>query len=466
MRNVAPQPALMLTSPRLPSLPRQRGEATLRMGNAVERPAIELPQVPTAAVASLRQLAQFRWVAVAAQIMAVTAAYVVDVALPYGVMIAVVATVAGVNLLLSRRLHQPIPTTHLEVFWHLFVDLAALTLLLALSGGARNPFAVLYFLHVVLVALLLPGRMVAVGTAIAIALWLVAAELALPLLLRDGTEVPARLLVPARWFSVACTATMIAWFVARIRAALQAQEHLLLEVARKAQNDEAVMRIGTVAAGAAHELATPLMSMSVVIKEWQRAGAAEDFGRDVGILASQIEACKEALSHLRAAARATRWEAASVQPLDVFVNELVGRCRAMRPDVKLRSDVAGPAPAPCIAAEPALKQAILVLLNNAADASPGYVHMATAWHHGELDIEVTDRGPGIPPERLGDVGRRFFTTKPAGQGNGLGVILTASTIERLGGSVKWCNRPGGGACAHVRLPLSGLQHNPNRDEPK
>ena len=73
-----------------------------------------------------------------------------------------------------------------------------------------------------------------------------------------------------------------------------------------------------------------------------------------------------------------------------------------------------------------------------------------------LYVTVADRGSGVAPDRIDMLGRTFFTTKAPGQGTGLGLVLTASTVNRLGGTVRWSNRADGGLCAEIRLPLDRL----------
>jgi len=104
--------------------------------------------------------------------------------------------------------------------------------------------------------------------------------------------------------------------------------------------------------------------------------------------------------------------------------------------------------------EQTLRQAIMNLLNNAADASPDRVDVEGHWDERELRIRICDRGAGILPEAADKIGRTFFTTKPAGQGSGVGLVLSRTIIGRFGGSVKLFNLPGCGACTEVRLPLA------------
>jgi two-component system sensor histidine kinase RegB len=281
-------------------------------------------------------------------------------------------------------------------------------------------------------------------------------EFAEPLRYASGETLSDALMTLGLWVSFTLTAATTAWYVVRITTTLREHDRLLLEAARRALNDEAVLRIGTLAAGAAHELATPLTTMSVVVGEMRRTADTDERARDAGILAAQIEACRQALANLRAAASHASADAGGSERIDRFLGTVATRFEALRPGVKLATRWHGPSPAPEIAADPSLAQAILILLNNAADASPHDVDVDGRWDAGTLDIAVGDRGEGVAPARLGELGRTFFTTKAPGQGTGLGLVLAASTVNRLGGTIRWANRPEGGLRAEIRLPLDNL----------
>ena len=410
-----------------------------------------------ASIASLRELRHLRAIAMGGQAVAIAVGYASDLSLPYGAMLAVLGLVWLFNLLMGRRLHQRRPATHVEVFANLMADLAAFTVMLLLAGGATNPFALLYLLHVALIGLLLPRGLAVAGTLVALIGFALAAEFASPLRLLDGREVAQALLTAGRFTSFAVTAVMIAAFVSRVSGAVRIQQMLLEEAARKAVNDEVLMRMGTIATGAAHELGGPLMSMGILVQEWQRNGRIDEFERDVGLLSSQLGACKDALANLRSAARALRLDDAPVQPCDAFVRDVVQRFRATRPDIPVRCVIDESTAAPAIRCDAGLKQSLLILLNNAADACSREIGIHAAWNLDEIEFTVVDDGSGIPAARLRDLGRAFFSTKEPGKGNGLGVMLAAATAARLGGSIEWTNAKERGAIARIRLPRSTLQ---------
>ncbi len=411
---------------------------------------------PPALVDSLRLLAQLRWIAIAGQSAAIAAAVALGVRLPVAAMAAVVAALAGFAFVAGRRVRAARPATHGEVAAHLAFDLLAFTLLLALAGGTANPFVLLYVLHVVLVAQLLPWPLAVAGTALAGACYALAALTPWPLRMAGGDALPPALAAFGEYTAFVLTALLTGVFVARIAAALRQREALLRDVALKASRDECVLRIGALAAGAAHELASPLQTMAVIAGDMKDEADASALRRDAGVIAAQVDACRRTLANLTAAAAHARGDASGRVPLDRFVDAAVERFQALRPDASLACRWDGALPVPEIAADAALAQAILILLNNAADASMHDVNMIARWDDASFDLTVQDRGPGLPEGVRARLGRVFHSTKPPGHGTGLGLVLAADAVQRLSGTLRFANRAGGGASVELSVPIAAL----------
>jgi two-component system sensor histidine kinase RegB len=412
---------------------------------------------PPALVGSVHQLMVLRWIALCGQALAIVVSSALGVTLPLPEMGAVVAALVVLNGLTWMRVRRAAPAHHYEIATHFALDLAAFTLLLYLSGGATNPFSAIYVLHVVVMALLLPPRAAAFGTSVVIASYALVVRHYVPLRLSSGEPVSGALLTFGDGLSLALTSVVVAWFVVRIVAVLHEHERLLREAARKAQNDEEILKLGALAAGAAHELATPLTTMGIIASEISRAADTPSLRRDADALASQVDSCRQTLLNLLAAANHARAEGGGRESLDAFVRSLAGRFRRMRPDVDFTFRWDGVQPVPQIYADRALEQAVLALLNNAADASPNHVRMTALWSEEALRVIVEDRGSGVPEHHLANLGRVFFTTKPPGRGTGLGLVLATTALKALGGMLRWTNRPGGGTQAEIVLPLRGLK---------
>ena len=410
-----------------------------------------------ALIARVWQLWILRVIAISGQVAAIAISSALGVALPLAPMVAVVVSLIALNATTWMRLRRRTPASYSEIAGHLAFDLAAFTLLLYFSGGAANPFSLLFVLHVVVMALLLPAWPAAAGALLAVAAYSLVARYHLPLRLADGSALPANLLAFGAWLSFVLTATIAAWFVLDIISLLRRHERALREAAQKAQNDATILRLGTLAAGAAHELTTPLTTMAVVADEIGREANSPSLRRDADALAAQIQACRQTISNLLAAADHARSEGGGRERLDALFEALAQRFRTLRPEVALKSECEGDLPAPEIYADRALLQTVLALLDNAADASPRDVEMMARWKGGTLRVSINDRGAGVAAADLGKLGRVFFTTKVPGKGTGLGLVLAANTAKQFGGTLRWAQRSGGGTEAELVLPLRALE---------
>ena len=263
------------------------------------------------------------------------------------------------------------------------------------------------------------------------------------------------------WFGFVLSAILISYFAVKMSATLRERDRALAQARENALRDERLVALGTLAAGAAHELGTPLATMAVLAKDLESecaatAGVAEPFQ----VLRGQIARCKDILSQLAVSSGQTRAEAGRDLALDHYLAEIVEQWHNARPAVDIRREWRGTQPPPRIIADQTLTQAITNILNNAADASEREVEVVGHWNAAELRLEICDRGEGLSAAAASHAGEPFFTTKPPGQGLGLGLFLAQSAIRRLGGSVELFNRREGGACARIVLPLLGLTMNP------
>ena len=202
--------------------------------------------------------------------------------------------------------------------------------------------------------------------------------------------------------------------------------------------------IGTVAAGAVHEIRSPLCTMAVLVEDMLARARSKEFSQDLRNLSAQIDVCRHLIARIAETGRAC--------PVDVWVERVVTQWRRLRPGARLACRLGGPRPAAHIRAHGGLDQALLTLLNNAADAARGTVELEARWNRSRLVVRVLDHGPGIPPRIARALGKRIFPAK-AGGGLGIGLVLAAKVIRHSRGRLKLQNRPGGGTSATLVLPL-------------
>lgn len=412
------------------------------------------PLLSTTAI-NLRRLVALRNIALGCQAFVVWAAVVqFHVSLPLPAFLWLIVGMALVNLLTWLRLQGPWPVAEPELFGQLLLDVAAFTGLMYYGGGPTNPFVTLYLLPLALTAAALPERYtwaMAATTAVCYSALMVWYE-PLPFDHSGHGDNAMQLHVFGMWAGFILSDGMIAWFAVRMAKTLRERDHLLAEARERELKHERVLALGTLAAGAAHELGTPLATMAVLVKDAQGGKSLRD--ETLGVLREQIDRCKQILSSLSAAAGQVRAEAGQGQALDEYLESVLAKWRAMRPGVVARTRLDGTRPAPRIVAEQTLSQAILNVLNNAADVSPRDIEVNVAWTGDELTLEIADRGPGFDPEIVQGAGDAMVSTKS--EGLGLGLFLAFTTLQRLGGAVQLLNRSDGGALCRLTLPLGPL----------
>jgi two-component system sensor histidine kinase RegB len=260
------------------------------------------------------------------------------------------------------------------------------------------------------------------------------------------------------WLGFVVSAGLIAHFVERMGETLREHERNLGEARERALRDERVVAVATLAAGAAHELSTPLATMAVVTAELADQYPREQYPelhKSLDVLRGQIGKCKESLSVISAGAGAGRADAARSMTVDAFVRQAVAEVRRLRPGSTIRVHNDGPRPAPQIIAERTLTQALLNVLHNAVDASPTDVRVTCHWDGEQVRIEVQDHGPGISMKAARPGTAPARSTKNSGLG--LGLFLTHSALSHVGGDISFADAPGGGARVTVSLPLARLR---------
>jgi len=409
---------------------------------------------------NLQRLYLLRIIAIVAQSTIFGMVYsIIEFDLPWIEIIITIAALATFNFLTWIRLRYHWPVTNLELFAQLLIDVAVLTVLLYLSGGSTNPFISLYLLPLTIAATVLPWHYTWTMAAVTISCYTFLLYKYIPLP-HDHSDDHIRhmfefnLHVSGMWLTFVLSTLLIAWFVVKMSSSIRDRDKELSRSREQALQNEQIIALGTLAAGAAHELGTPLSTMAVVAKELQQEYPQNlEFQNNIRILRDQIAHCKQTLTHLLANAGQARAEEGNRQPADLFLKQVIEKWKLIRPSVKFTYQCQGTQPAPIIMNTRLLGQSILNLLNNAADASTNQVDITSYWDENQLHLEILDDGEGLNAEAIQRAGEAFFTSKGPGQGFGIGLFLANTNIERFGGNVRLFNRPEGGACTHVTLPI-------------
>jgi len=422
--------------------------------------AIQSPTAPPLltskdAAFGMRRLIAMRWIAIAIQLAFVfvaSAFFDAPISLPPVLAICAVQAVLSLPALWWRvTTKAPEP---LAAFAQILIDILALTGIAYFAGGASSPLISLYLPLIAVAATILPPRHASVLAAISIACYSLVSLVHAPAHIHDPAQAFRSHLI-GMWVIFVCSALTISWFVVRLNATIRSRDAALAAARETALRNERVVALGNLAAGAAHELGTPLATMAVVVGELAAdSSLSPQLKSDVEVALAQVRECKRIITRLAARAGSSRAEAVHPVSADVWIEQLVERWRRQRPQVIPDVKLEGAIPGPRIAADVTLEQALLNLFNNAADASPGQVGIRAGWDSQHVQVDVLDRGKGIPPEISGRLGRDLVSTRD--EGAGMGVVLALSAVEQSGGTLSITNRADGGTLAKVLLPLTSI----------
>lgn len=427
-------------------------------GTEVQRPSpSKAPLRDTASDKNLSLLVQLRWLAVLGQIVTILLTDMwLGVTLPIGDMAGVITFLVVLNLASLLRRYRRAPVTNTELFLELLLDVTALTIQLYLSGGASNPFISLYLLQVGLGAVLLEAWSAWVLVGIASGCFVLLTRAFRPL------ELPAHhqaslfdLHITGMFVCFVLAATLLVLFIHQITRNLRDRDAHLAALRQKAAEEDHIVRLGLLASGAAHELGTPLATISVILSDWKRlrgVTADPEMADDLVEMQNQVSRCKKILSGILLSSGEARGEGTLRTTVGTFFEQLVEEWRASRSPAALAFEA--PQARDIIISDTALKQVLFNVFDNALEASPDWVGIEIACRDGLIQIEVSDHGPGFAAAMLAEFGAPYRSSKNR-PGGGLGLFLVVNVVRKLGGSVSARNMATG-ARVSLTLPLSAL----------
>src|SRR6516165_5477402 len=409
----------------------------------------------------LDTLVRLRWLAVIGQTTAVLVVYFgLDYELPVWACLAVIALAAWLNVALRIRFPS---TQRLEpdrAAWLLAFDVAELAVLLFFTGGLQNPFAFLFLGPVLISATALPPRMTLMlgGFAVACATVLIFVHQPLPWENEPPLELP-EVYVMGMWLSILLAIAFIglhAWQVTeeagQLADALAATELVLAR-------EQHLSQLDGLAAAAAHELGTPLATITLIAKELQLAIKPDsEHAHDVRLLNEQTKRCRAILARLT--------ELSSGHPFDrMKLSSLIEEVVAPHRNFGIAIEVAlaaGEATEPVGERNPAILYGLGNLLENAVDFAHAQVEVAAAWSADEVAVTIIDDGPGFAPEIMDRIGEPYVTDRRRespdvedsgneASGLGLGFFIAKTLLERSGAKLDFENRkfPDRGAVIRV-----------------
>jgi len=397
----------------------------------------------------LDTLVRLRWLAIIGQTTAVLVVYYgLDFELPIYACLAAIALAAWLNVALRLRFHM---TQRLEpdrAAWLLAFDIAELAVLLFLTGGLQNPFAFMFLGPVLLSATALPPRFTLLlgGFAVACATILVFVHYPLPWDSDDPLQLPPIYMMGV-WLCILLAIGFIGVYAWQITEESRQLSDALAATELVLAREQHLSQLDGLAAAAAHELGTPLSTISVIAKELERAIAPNaPHGDDVRLLREQATRCRDILAKLTELSAGG--EPFDRMPLTALIEEVVAPHRnfGVTIDVTAPSDRSTE---PVGARNPAILYGLGNLLENAVDFASDRVSVEAQWNEDSVGVTIGDDGPGFAPEILARIGEPYVTSRRHHQndtgeesaGLGLGFFIAKTLLERSGATLLFENKP-------------------------
>lgn len=422
---------------------------------------------------------------------------------------AVIAVIAAQSILTAMTLYRLrnnnnsiTVVTETEFSLQLVADVAFIFILAYFTGGATNPFVSYFLVPLSIAAATLPWRHAATITFLAIAAYTSLLFFYQPLAFfshsahigqttnqsistndtslsdphlnhqmgqdnNTGQQVVFNAHYLGMWFNFLVSAILIAWFVSRMAEAIRSQEKAI-NLGREQQiYDEQILSIATLAAGTAHELGTPINSLSILVDELEISAKEsfdnmadkqqqQNFQSDLVLMKSQIQQCHNSLKKLVRTAQQTQPGEKQTIKVVNLVQNCIEDWLPLRPEVSLIRTYQSTSTDALIQCDESLAQALTNLLNNAANACPGNISIDIQVSKQTASIIVHDNGDGITDDILKQYGHAPINSgdsdTPSSAGLGFGLFLSNASVHRHGGQLLLRNLSAGGTEAVINIP--------------
>lgn len=409
--------------------------------------------------AGLSLLIRLRWLALAGQIgLCLFASLVLEMALPWAMLLFCMAITALTNSAASLRCTQAFLTEQKRCGVLLVLDTLTLTAMLYWTGGAHNPFATFYLLHIAIATIILSYRAawaLVFLSGLCYAL-LFASPYTLESLSTHAFCGSFDFHLQGMLLSMILVGMGIVFFSGQLKITLAKKEAQLQKAQLEAARNERFASLATLAAGVAHELATPLGTIAIASEDLEEQAASGRFSegchRDAALIRSEVQRCCEVIEKLREQTHDGVGE--PLQPL--ALSKLPSLLEAhLKPEHWQRLQITALTTTKAVhAPQTALLQSLAVLIKNACQASAvdAPVLLKISEQTEVVHFAIIDSGAGIPAETICRLGEPFFTTKEPGQGMGLGLFLVRMFVERIRGSLSIDSAPGKGTTITLTAP--------------
>lgn len=406
----------------------------------------------------VRTLVQLRWAAISGQMVTLlVVGLLLGFPLPWASTLAAIGAAVSLNLGLAWLYRRRDRLEGSAALLHLGFDLVQVTVLLYLTGGLANPFALLLLVPVTISATLLSARSTMGLTALALVMLGVLWRWSLPLpWAGDGAPVLPDTYRFGVLVAIALGMIFLSLYAWQVSAEGRRRQAALVATQTALEREARMAALGSLAAAAAHELGGPLGTITLVARDLDDALANDpDFGDDIKLLNQEARRAKDILAGI--GKRAEAEDPFPILPLPTLMREVVETVSPTRVPVDI-AVMWEPGAGPAVRRSPELLHGLHNLLTNALRHAESRVWMDAGEDAGSYFAVVSDDGPGFPDHLLPMLGEPFLGPSRSGSGStGLGIFIATTLLERTGARLSFGNRPDGGARVELRWPRAHIE---------
>lgn len=408
---------------------------------------------------TLRTLIRIRWIAVIGQFATVTLVHFgLGFPLPLGPVLAAVGASVLLNLVAMAQRGGHLRLADRDAALYLGYDMLQLTLLLYLTGGLANPFAILLLAPMTVGAAILSRYCVVILTGLNLVCITVLALWHFPLPWPEGMPTFAPLYAFGVWLALTVSSIFISGYVARVADEARRFADALAASQVALAREQRLGALGALAAAAAHELGSPLGTIAVVAKELARDLPSEGpIAEDILLLQSQVMRCREILAELARKPEADGGDPFERLALSALVEAAATPHRSGHVDFAIQRLPDG-AEEPVVRRSPEIIHGLGNYIQNAHQFAERRVTVAATWDSDRVTVAVMDDGPGFPANLLSRIGEPYLSARGERAGHmGLGIFIAQTLLEKTGATVSYSNNRSGGARVVVRWTRSILE---------
>ena len=408
-----------------------------------------LAKISTTTLVSTKAIENIRWIALFGQVLAIMIVqFGFNFDLPLTACLLVIALSAGVGFAQNyiSRMNKNVSIDAL--FGLLVFDVVQLALLLYLTGGLINPFAIMFMAPVVISATVMSQGRTMILVSIVVVLASILASYHDPLPWGEAMLDLPTLYVVGLWAALVLTTIFIATYAGMVARQSRDLARGLAEARVTMAQEQQMVALGSLATAAAHKLGSPLNTITLIAHELGQMDPKKDFDlikEDLNLLQSETDRCREILAELNHDAVSLGSETDDPMPIKALFNNLIDeRFADIKSIISLAVNGQDNSQQPEVMWRPDLLHPLETLIDNAAQFAKSKVEIAVTWDDHNISVLIQDDGPGFQSAILSRLGEPYNSSRSGDEGHmGLGVFIAKTMIENNGGKLKLVNKKGG-----------------------